>query len=491
MLTSGRHALKKPLLRQLHHSRSACYPVTHIKQVHRSERTACSTQSIVILSHIQPQRRHQSQASDEDGSVRAGGHNSDYDEMSLGGTANLNLRRKLPLSARQDAVSTVSGLEIQMFDEIWRELHRRKADALAVVQPGRRLTFSDLDEATRHPGPSLAIATGDAAEMAVSVLRALRHGHIVQIVEHDRPAHAAGIPPPPGTALIKQTVGASGIRRCQFFTLAQVLADVERTATALGMTDVDAIVTPISHSYGLTVGLLQCLMTGYTLHWVPTPFPGPVAEALACHKHSLLAAVPSIWKAWQVAGLDCSKVARKVSAGAPLYINRGSELWNLYGTSETGSIAIGRASSDYFSGALLPGVNASTGPSDRIQIQSDAVALGYDVMTPADHLSNSTHLTWDVGKVTGRHLQLHQCVGEGINVAGRKLSPAEVLEKISSAVGSVVVEVSKVTSRDPERYEEVVATVNLPPEQLTTDFKAQACTHLAPWEVPRKWISSE
>ena len=63
----------------------------------------------------------------------------------------------------------------------------------------------------------------------------------------------------------------------------------------------------------------------------------------------------------------------------------------------------------------------------------------------------------------------------------------EIAEKIRAATGVPHIRIHGAPSRDPERVEDVVACLDLPQEQLTHDFKAQACRALAPWEVPRQW----
>ncbi len=393
-----------------------------------------------------------------------------------------------------------------MFGEIWAEIINRRADAMAIVQASGGITFSDLDRRARLMLPStegVVEARGDAIELGVAVVGAWLAGRPVQIVERDRTRRIAATPLPPGTALIKQTVGASGVRRCQFFTFDQILADVARLHDALGLGAVDAVVAPISlaHSFGLTTGLLQMVLRGVTLHWLDLPFPAAVQEAVWAHNRICLCGVPAVWGAWALGGVDLSSVAVAVSAGSrlPLALEQtlrqraGICLHNLYGTSETGAVALlgpeTLREDEACVGRFLPGVTGEL-RGGRLLVKSDAVGLGYDMDLPGEIFANGHHLTWDTAEIHSHGLKITGSLGAGINVAGRKLSPTEVAEKIQAATGGVGCTVRGAPSRDALRGQEVVATVDLPAAELTSHFRAIACAALQPWEVPRRWESS-
>ncbi|HEY1049991.1 MAG TPA: hypothetical protein VGE39_09565, partial [Prosthecobacter sp.] len=73
---------------------------------------------------------------------------------------------------------------------------------------------------------------------------------------------------------------------------------------------------------------------------------------------------------------------------------------------------------------------------------------------------------------------------------GRKLSPGEIAKKIQRAAGLAGVVVHGARSRDPERCQDILAELDLPQAAIDADFKMKACSLLAPWEVPRKWIGT-
>jgi long-chain acyl-CoA synthetase len=335
----------------------------------------------------------------------------------------------------------------------------------------------------------------------VAILSAILKGGTVQVVEKDRSRRIAVSPVPAETFLIKQTVGSTGVRRCQFFSEAQILADVDRLHAAMGLAECDGAVGAISaaHSYGLTVTVMQTLLHGLPLHVAEDPFPQQVSGALRGLQRAFLPGIPGLWRAWLIAGVDLSLVKRAVSAGSPLTLGleqqcleqRGVKLHNLYGTSESGAISYDASetlrseASDV--GELLPGVEIECGGA--LRVMSDAVGLGYDETLRGEEMGGGAFLTADEGELREGRLHWLGCHGAGINVAGRKISPGEIAVKLSQALG-LAVEVRGEASVDAERCQHVVARVPVPAKELTLALKQKASVGLAPFELPRRWESS-
>lgn len=395
-----------------------------------------------------------------------------------------------------------------MFGDRWQQILQAQGDNVALWLPDGVVTYRELESRARalpvQHCPQLGafyLGQGDGAEVTVAVLAGFLTGLPVQVVEKDRQRRVPVASAPPGTALVKQTVGSSGWRRCQFFSLAQIAADVDRLHEALGLSDCTLALAPLSvaHSFGLTTTVLQTLLNGLPTHWLPTPFPTGLAEALAQSECVFLPGVPAMWKAWLIAGLDLSRVRLAVSAGSPLTLDLekrvresfGLKLHNLYGTSECGAISYDASEEPRVSaedlGTILPGIECRTGAQGRLAVHSDGVGFGYDETLPGEFFEAPEHLTSDLIQPQGRQLHYQSCAGAGINVASRKLSPAEIAAKISESLGGVSVRISGSPSRDPERVQDVVCHLDLPPETLTQEFKAKVCAALAPWEVPRRW----
>jgi acyl-coenzyme A synthetase/AMP-(fatty) acid ligase len=381
-----------------------------------------------------------------------------------------------------------------MFGERWKQNLSQKGDEIALWYPEGALTFRELEAAARALKPQICpvlgefyLAQGDGVEITVALLAGFLTQRPVQVVEKDRQRRVPTTAAPAEVALIKQTVGSSGLRRCQFFSFAQIAADVDRLHAALGLggQDVALAALSVAHSFGLTTTVLQTLLNGLPTHWLPTPFPTGMIEALAQHERVFLPGVPAMWKAWLLSGLDLSRVTLAVSAGSTLTLDLEKrvrevfdlKLHNLYGTSECGAISYDASTTPRTSeqdiGQVLPGIEVQTAQDGRLLVRSDAVGQGYDETKPGEVFANGEHLTWDVIEVTEQGLVFDQCLGAGINVASRKLGPDEIAAKIREATGIDGVQVSGARSRDPE---------------LTPEFKARACVALAPWEVPRRWV---
>lgn len=394
-----------------------------------------------------------------------------------------------------------------MFADRWKQILNLRGDDVALWHPGGALTFRALEAAARALPSSICgrlgrhyLAQGDGPEITTALLAGFLTGRPVQLVEKDRSRRVPACCVPRNVALVKQTVGSSGVRRCQFFTFAQVAADVDRLHEAMGLKECDVALAPLSvaHSFGLTTTVLQTLLNGLPTHWLPTPFPCGVTEALGQHERVFLPGVPAMWKAWLLSGLDLSRVKLAVSAGSPLTLELEAKvretfhlkLHNLYGTSETGAISYDAGEQPRTDagdlGTLLPGVQAAV-EGGRLVVASDAVGLGYDTVQPGELFSLGHHRTWDRISLHGEALTYAACEGPGINVASRKLSPAVIAEKIRTATGVRHVRIHGQPSRDAERVQDVVACLGVTPEQLTCEFKSKACAALAPWEVPRHW----
>jgi acyl-coenzyme A synthetase/AMP-(fatty) acid ligase len=389
----------------------------------------------------------------------------------------------------------------------WLETSRRFADRPAVIdESGRSWTFAELAarieaEPTAH---SPVIARTGSVEFFISILRAWRDGQAVIPVERDAPEPILHSPPPQGTKLVKHTPGAAGIPRGIFFDDARLIADGDRIKAAMNLSPdrPNLGVVSLAHSYGFSNVVLPLILHGVPVHLLPAPFPRVVVDACAAHESVVIAAVPSMWRAWHRAGiLPGLSIALAVSAGAPLalelerdvFASAGLKLHNFYGASECGGISFDatdcpRQSADD-AGEPLPGVEVSVDPSGRLLVESDAVACGYDITREGDALGNGRYLTHDLGQIDGqRQIRLHGTVGGAINVAGRKVSPAKVEAALMATSLVKRVRVSGRPSSDPERVEEIVAHVELI-DGVSLDQLKQAA-QLANWEMPRHWEGS-
>jgi long-chain acyl-CoA synthetase len=387
----------------------------------------------------------------------------------------------------------------------WLEISGRHADRSAVFDGGRSTTFGELAAAVVQAPPATGpvIARSGGVGFLVEILRAWRDGQPVIPIERDAPEPLLQCPPPEGTRLVKYTPGASGIPRGIFLDAAQVAADGDRLVAAMGLSPATPTLGVISpaHSYGFSNVVLPLLLHGVPVHFAAVPFPRVIEGIFRHHPALVVPAVPSIWRAWQRSGiLRGAPIALALSAGAPLTLELETEVFaaaglkihNFYGASECGGISWDasdqpRGSADEV-GEPLPGVAVSIGLDGRLRVESSSVAIGYDAPRKDDVLGSGVYLTRDRGHfdAAGR-LHLTGTVGGAINVAGRKVSPSKV-EAALLATGLVrTASVRGVASADPERFEEISASVEMLPGVSLDELKAACGAKLQGWELPRHW----
>ncbi len=387
----------------------------------------------------------------------------------------------------------------------WLETSKRFADRPAVFDGGNEVSFDQLaalaEAAPPATGPVIARTGGIA--FFIEILRAWRDGQAVILVEKDAPEPVLKQAPGPEVRLVKHTPGASGIPRGIFFSAPQILADAERLMHAMRLTPElpNLAVLSLSHSYGFSNIALPMLLGGVPLRLVAYPFPRVIEEALSHHGSMTVAAVPSMWRAWQRSGiLKHAPIRFAISAGAPLALaleqtvfdETGLKIHNFYGASECGGIAwddseTPRTSADIL-GRALPGVDVRLGNDGRFLVSSDAVALGYDSPRPDDVLGKGIYQTRDRGFISGiGELHLTGTTGAAINASGRKISPAKVEAALLSTGLVRAVRVYGLPSKDPERFEEIAATVELHHGVTLDALKSAATEKLQPWETPRHW----
>jgi acyl-CoA synthetase (AMP-forming)/AMP-acid ligase II len=314
----------------------------------------------------------------------------------------------------------------------------------------------------------------------------------------------------PGAAVLKLTSGSTGDPRATLTTEAQLIADGRQIAASMDIrpADTQMATIPLSHSYGLGVLVMPLLLHGTPIvlrdAFVPTQlytdaqrfgatrFPGVpfMFEYLLDHPPG------GEWPA---------RLARLMSAGAPLppVVSRafhrrfGVKIHAFYGTTETGGIAYDDSNDPAIAetvGRALDGVTISLRaepdlPGGRVHVRSGAVSDGY-VDTARSDFDGQGYLTGDYGTIDGDgRLTLLGRVSSFINVAGRKVQPAEVEAALRDWPD--VADVRVVGAHDERRGEHVVACIvpRANGERLTTVAMRRFCaTRLAPHKIPRAVI---
>jgi len=389
----------------------------------------------------------------------------------------------------------------------WNELVARRAGEVALWHPERAegVSFGEIDRRSREldTGGDFIVACGESPDFFPSLLAAWRAGKPALLVETAtsgvRPVHG---PIPPGTSLIKQTCGASGIERSLFFTAEQVLAEARRNIDGLGLHEGRRGLATISlaHSYGFGCLALPFLVGGIPLEIVYGPLPMFMHGALGKGGEVFLPGVPAIWKTWWQTGLAADPaITLALSAGSPLsaeleaaiHADCGLKIHNFYGTSETGAIAFDGSDTPRtdtaFVGKSLPGVTVAAVAEGRLHASSDSCASGSDVPEHAGEFGGELYRTHDIGEVRDGKIFLHRCDGAAINVAGRKVSPARLRAVLEAIPGVLSAEVARGPSRDFERFEEIRVHARLAPDTDPKDVREHFRHATESWEMPRKW----
>ena len=386
----------------------------------------------------------------------------------------------------------------------WQAVARTQADRPAVhlVAEGRILTFAELlaaGEAAAPSGPQV-IADGKGLPLLLDVLRAWRDNAVLV------PCDGGTVLLPdlagchPRICHIKTTSGSTGTPRQVLFTPDQLAADADQIVRTMGLRQdwPNVVVISMAHSYGFSSLVLPLLLHGIPLVIADSPLPQAMRAALASAPEFTVAAVPAMWRAWHAAGLITAKIRLAISAGAPLpleleravFTDSGVKIHNFYGSSECGGIAYDRTSEPrpdaLLVGTGMENVNLDVDhASGCLTVSSAAVGCGYVVPDPS--LANGRFLTADRVRLEDGAVWLEGRTGEAINVAGRKISPSVIEEKLLALPGVRHCVVFGIPSAEVTRVDEIVACLNLL-ESGSIHQVRQASAHQLPAnEQPRHW----
>jgi len=389
----------------------------------------------------------------------------------------------------------------------WNHIVSRRRDEVAFWHPGETagITFGEIDKMAGEIDVSgdLVAAIGESTDFFPSLVAAWRSGKPALLLENKTSGiRAIRVEIPAGTVLIKQTCGASGIERSLFFSAAQIVAEGERNIRGLGLHENRRGVAAISlaHSYGFGCLALPLLLEGIPLQITSGPLSMFVQQALDRGGEVFLPAVPAIWKTWWQTGMAAHPaISLALCAGSPLSLELetvihsdcGLKVHNFYGTSETGAIAfdsseVPRDRAD-FVGKALPGIEVSVDTSGRILAISDARALGSDLPAWDDEFDRPIYHTLDEGEVSDEGIWITRCIGEAINVAGRKVSPTRLRTILEQLDGVSKATIENGQSRDFERFGEIRVRLGVEADYDKKAIREQLRQRVESWEMPRHW----
>jgi long-chain acyl-CoA synthetase len=391
-----------------------------------------------------------------------------------------------------------------MLYERWRQIAQERGNELALheLDSRRQWTFAELArevESLPKCDAPIVYPQGQGADFILAVLRAWRDSAVVCPLEPEQSPPQVRVPSAPCCHL-KTTSATSGHPRQIAFRAHQLAADAENIVATMGLRPdwPNLGVISLAHSYGFSNLVLPLLLHGIPLILTPSPLPEVVRRVAALEPALTLPAVPALWSAWHQAGALPEQVRLGVSAGAPLsaeleravFERAGLKIHNFYGSSECGGIAFDTAShprsEDDCAGTPMRNVQVTLNADGCVLVASGAVGETY-WPDPDDALGGGRFQTSDLAELKDGWVYLRGRLGDQINVAGRKVSPASI-ERVL-ALHSAVKEclVFGLPSDDADRSEVVVACVAAGGRVGAEELKQFLLARLPAWQVPRKW----
>ena len=276
----------------------------------------------------------------------------------------------------------------------------------------------------------------------------------------------------------------------------------------IGQHDYILCTVPMSHAYGYGLGTMVPLVSSADLATMRRFHPKRLARALRDCPVTTLPLVPAMLDLLMLAAPDSLKNGprRVTSAGAPLSdktAKRVRELTGtivrpLYGTTETGVIAIGPEDHELSGGCVgmpLSGVTTRLAPIEgasgvaagvgRLYVCSSSMMLGYLQATGLDLsvVQGGWFETGDLASIDERSfIQLHGREKETINVFGMKVLPGEIEEVL--AMLAQVTDCKVYAGRHRSGSDIVKAAVAAGDGLEVNAIRAHCEKHLAPYKRP-------
>jgi acyl-CoA synthetase (AMP-forming)/AMP-acid ligase II len=304
-------------------------------------------------------------------------------------------------------------------------------------------------------------------------------------------------------SLLKLTSGTTATPRAIRFRSEQLLADCDQICETMGIAEVDLNfgVIPISHSYGFSNLLTPLIARGVPMVLSRDRLPRAVLIDLARTNATVFPGMPLFYQAFcEMANVPAlPKLRLCISAGAPLPISVARKfqekfkqpIHSFYGTSECGGICYDRDASNEiegFVGGSMKDVDLamvdSAAAASQIRLRSAAVGDGYFPKPDEEKLGRGVFLPDDLLQRDGSGFKIVGRISDVINVAGKKVNPAEVEAQLLHFFG---VRQAVVFGRESAlRNEEVAACVVADADLRETDLLEFCRSVLSGWQVPKR-----
>ena len=306
-------------------------------------------------------------------------------------------------------------------------------------------------------------------------------------------------------SVLKLTSGTTAAPRAIRFRAHQLLADCNQICETMGISDGDLNfgVIPISHSYGFSNLLTPLIVRGVPMVVSRDRTPRAVLADLARTNATVFPGTPVFYQAFcdmqDVPALPELRLC--ISAGAPLSGNVAKKFFgkfkqpihSFYGASECGGICYDQDGTTFengFVGRAMQCVEIEfiepTASSSQIRVRSAAVSDGYFPERDEQKLGNGVFVPDDLLAQHNSSLTIVGRVSDVINVAGKKVNPAEIEAQLLRFDGVRQAVVFGRSTGAGLRNEEVAACVQASPQTTENDL-LRFCRHsLSPWQVPKR-----
>jgi len=306
-------------------------------------------------------------------------------------------------------------------------------------------------------------------------------------------------------SLLKLTSGTTAAPRAIRFRSHQLLADCNQICDTMDISgdDLNFGVIPVSHSYGFSNLLTPLMALSVPMVVSRDRTPRAVLADLARTGATVFPGTPAFYQAFCDIGEvpPLPKLRLCISAGAPLsraVANKFFEkfrqpIHSFYGASECGGICYDRHGTTFEDGLVgqpMQGVEVEfidpTEPASQIRVCSAAVSDGYFPDPDEQKLGNGVFVPDDVLERHDSALKIVGRVSDVINVAGKKVNPAEVEAHLLRFEGVRQAVVFGRPTGAGLRNEEVAACVLASPGVSESNLLRFCRTALSGWQVPKR-----
>ena len=306
-------------------------------------------------------------------------------------------------------------------------------------------------------------------------------------------------------SLLKLTSGTTAAPRAIRFRSHQLLADCNQICDTMDISDDDLNfgVIPVSHSYGFSNLLTPLIARGVPIVVSRDRTPRAVLADLARTGATVFPGTPAFYQAFCDIGdvPPLPKLRLCISAGAPLssavakkfFEKFKQPIHSFYGASECGGICYDRHGTTFEDGLVgqpMQGVEVElidpTESASQIRVRSAAVSDGYFPEPDDQKLGNGVFVPDDLLERHDSALKIVGRISDVINVAGKKVNPAEVEAHLLRFKGVRQAVVFGRPTGAGLRNEEVAACVRASPDVSESDLLRFCRTALSGWQVPKR-----